>query len=702
MFSATVLRDFLRQNPILKPVIWFSSGLLLASVLVFPEPASCWLEKILPAWISLCAIVLIIPWQHYGTGRKSIYLSLLIVPSFFGLGLSAGQITAPEEEGLFLASVGECQDSRYGQRCQLRLRQRLDSNMPTRSNSAILLNLKSDTSLLKPGHQILVGLRIRAPQAAQHRSDFNERQWLLGMGLSGRAPANSNEVIILRQKQTVGGVCESLQARAVQAMAGSLQSDVATEILPALVLGEREFLSTKTQGSFRNIGIFHILAVSGMHVGLIFLMLHRTLGLFFAKKSLAMLLALIGVWTYAFCTGGSPSAMRAALLCTLYGIGLLLKRQSASWNALGCCFLLLLSVQPFLLHNIGFQLSFAAITGILALFRPVRALILPHGRISSFLWDVTALSIAAQAGSAPVSLFYFHQWPGAFLLGNLVAVPMAPVLLGAGSLLCMLGILGLPSRWLGSILDELISHWSGLIQSVELLSGPPVFAPAPAWSSLGLILLLLLFALRRHGKERFPPVSRKRRISLLLPLTVAILVGWALQHHVRALAKDRIALTWSYRSGYSCYGSIAGIPFQYAQKGSPISPWLNWHAQQSALRVADSSATLNRQMQTVLHFPGLLICQGRPPPAQEHVQTQAPTPLQTIQILSKTSKLADFLPDFNNDVEANYLLLAPDLSRYQRMYLKHHVPAERLLEVSRGRRIVFSLSQPGAAWQLER
>jgi competence protein ComEC len=245
-------------------------------------------------------------------------------------------------------------------------------------------------------------------------------------------------------------------------------------IASALVLGIKDDVDAETKQTYSSTGTSHIMAVSGLQVGLLFLALTWVLKRFFSWvpgfRIWSALLGLGVIWSYAFLTGLSASVLRAAVMFTFLIIGRAWDRQSSIFNTLGVAAFFLLVWNPFLVADVGFQLSFLAVLSIVyvqpriaAWFdvegyfysrqRPwqpkaVQWLWKKSGVLLDKVWQAVALSLAAQVATFGLGLYYFHQFPFSFLFSNLVAVPISSgaVYVGLG-LLVVKGLVALPALW---------------------------------------------------------------------------------------------------------------------------------------------------------------------------------------------------------------------------------------------------------------
>jgi competence protein ComEC len=245
----------------------------------------------------------------------------------------------------------------------------------------------------------------------------------------------------------------------------------------ALVLGFRDDIDTATKQAYANTGTTHIMAVSGLQVGLLFAALQWLLlrlpmsGPVWRRRLLTLGLGLAFIWSYAFLTGLSASVLRAAVMFSLVSVGQAFERQTSIFNTLSAAAFLLLLYNPYLLCDVGFQLSFLAVLSIVYLQPRVvrwfdaRNFVLDRQRswhsplrqrltrwaawVANAGWEITALSVAAQVATFPLGLYYFHQFPFSFLLSNLIAVPISSIAVYIGVVLLVVkGMVALPALWL--------------------------------------------------------------------------------------------------------------------------------------------------------------------------------------------------------------------------------------------------------------
>lgn len=226
-----------------------------------------------------------------------------------------------------------------------------------------------------------------------------------------------------------------LRATFMQSLETHINDRAVLAITSALLLGQKDYLTPDIQEMYADTGAMHILAVSGLHVGILLMILSfifKPLEKMKSGKALKALLIIICIWLYAGITGFAPSVSRAALMFSLYLVGDLLNRNKNIYNILAASAFLILLFKPNMIAEVGFQLSYAAVFSIVWLYPYIYKTFFFSNRVLDFFWSISAVSLAAQIGTFPISLYYFHQFPVTFFVANLVAIPSATVIFVGG------------------------------------------------------------------------------------------------------------------------------------------------------------------------------------------------------------------------------------------------------------------------------
>lgn len=263
-----------------------------------------------------------------------------------------------------------------------------------------------------------------------------------------------------------------LRASAAKQLRSHLRAAESSSLAQALLLGDRSALPGELVQAYSSSGLIHVLAVSGLHVGIVYLLLQTVLGkLLRRQKGLLLVLLLACLWGYAAVTGMSASVTRASLMCTVLALGKHWQRQAGVYNTLSGAALLLLWYQPSWLFDTGFQLSFAAVTGIVYL-QPLllKSVYVPHRWVYK-IWELSCVTLSAQLFTLPLTLHYFGQFPNYFLLTNLLVLPLMAPLLGGCLLLLALSPLPFLAKPLGWLLGTGIGWLNDLVMAFERLPG---------------------------------------------------------------------------------------------------------------------------------------------------------------------------------------------------------------------------------------
>ncbi len=206
-------------------------------------------------------------------------------------------------------------------------------------------------------------------------------------------------------------------------------------IAKALILGQKDDLPNELRAAFADAGAIHILAVSGLHVGIIYQILIYLLS-FLNKTKYGrvglFLITLMVLFSYAAITGFSPSVSRAVIMFSTLALSRLIKRSSDIYNNLALAAFILLVIDPMLIFDLGFQLSFLAVLSIVFFYPYFTHGIEIHNSLLDKMYKLSAVSLAAQIGTVPITLYYFHQFPNLFILSNFVVIPFAGIILSLG------------------------------------------------------------------------------------------------------------------------------------------------------------------------------------------------------------------------------------------------------------------------------
>ncbi|WP_226294223.1 ComEC/Rec2 family competence protein [Aquimarina algicola] len=237
-------------------------------------------------------------------------------------------------------------------------------------------------------------------------------------------------------------------------------------VINALILGQKQDIPTEILENYRNAGAVHILAVSGLHVGIILMILNAMLSPLerILKKGgvIKLIIVIVSLWAFAILAGLSPSVIRAVTMFSFIAISLQIKSLSSIYNALIISAFIMLCFDPWLLFSVSFQLSYVAVLSIVWIQPILTKMYNPKFYILKKIWDTLTVTIAAQFGLLPLTLFYFHQFPSLFVVSNLIVIPFLGGILGFGILVIVLAICDI-------LPDFLVKIFSVSIDSINTL-----------------------------------------------------------------------------------------------------------------------------------------------------------------------------------------------------------------------------------------
>ncbi|HUC83264.1 MAG TPA: ComEC/Rec2 family competence protein, partial [Flavisolibacter sp.] len=363
---------------------------------------------------------------------------------------------------------------------------------------SLILYFKKD-SLLPPlqyGSQIVFQKPLQEIRNAGNPGSFNYKTYSLFQGITHQVYLTSEDYVVLPTTDKNAFNAFIFQSR--QWIVNTLQQFIAGEkeqgLAEALLIGYKDDLDKNLVQAYSNTGVVHVIAISGLHLGLIYWLLLGLTKPLKGRKKLALLRFLLivsALWLFSILAGAQPSVLRSAVMFTAIAGGEVLVRRGNIFNTLAFSALVLLCINPFWLWDVGFQLSYAAVLSIVLFFQPVYNWFHLPNKLLDFFWKMTAVTIAAQMLTLPISVYHFHQMPVVFLLTNLVAVPLSSAILMGEILLCAVFFFTPLASIIGKILHYAIYWMNSYVEQLDSL-------PFAVWNSLSInifqAVLLLIFA----------------------------------------------------------------------------------------------------------------------------------------------------------------------------------------------------------------
>jgi competence protein ComEC len=362
---------------------------------------------------------------------------------------------------------------------------------------------------------------------------------------------------------------------------GKYIKDTATlGIMQAMLIGDDINFDEDLRQSYGDTGIIHIIAISGSHISTFFFI--TTAFFFWMKKRkhqwIKYAFAIPLIWFYVMIAGMPSSAVRAAVMFTLIGLGLAFSKNQNSLNQIFAAAFLMLLIEPNWLFSIGFQLSFVAVLSLILFYQRMSSLLYPSNFILRKLWQCAAASVAAEILVAPIVIYYFHLLPAAFLVSNLAAYLFMGVTLILGILLVALSPFTILGKWLAMVITLLVDFFNAIILFLQK-ANPPSFKLL----YLSLPQLFFVYVFVAGMSVYIFRKSSKALITSLVGASVFLLLlcfkNWNVLHQEKLVVYNVSKLNYAeYISGDICQslrsagGTISGKKLAYATKEAHI----NW------------------------------------------------------------------------------------------------------------------------------
>jgi competence protein ComEC len=347
-------------------------------------------------------------------------------------------------------------------------------SLPTEGKVILYFKKDSLPPALQYGSQLVTRKPLQPVRNSGNPGAFDYRRYNLFQGITHQVYLTPVEYYTLPRMEK-SSFREGL-FRSRQAIVGILQTYITGPkeqgLAEALLIGYKDDLNKGLQLAYSNTGVVHVIAISGLHVGLIYglllLLTHplKRKGL----RALRLLLLLAGLWSFGLLAGAGASVMRSVVMFSFLAGAEVLGRRAGVYNTMALSAFLLLGYHPFWLWDIGFQLSYAAVISILLFYGPIRRMIIFPNKAIDSIWKMIAVTLSAQVFTTPLVLYHFHQFPTLFLLTNLLAVPLSGLILFGEILLCLLAFLPGAAALLGRLLSAMIHFMNTYIERMDSVS----------------------------------------------------------------------------------------------------------------------------------------------------------------------------------------------------------------------------------------
>jgi competence protein ComEC len=347
----------------------------------------------------------------------------------------------------------------------------------SKAKGKIILYFQKDSiaPALDYGNIIAINKPLQEIKNAGNPGGFDYKRYALFNGITHQLFLQKNEYVVLNQKQVSSFWSWIYRTKAY--ILGVLRKNIKGEQEPsvaeALLIGYRDDLDRDLVQAYSNTGVVHVIAISGLHLGLIYwllLILLKPLNKSKRFKWLKPLLAVLFLWIFSLLTGAGASVLRAALMFTFIASGELLKKKGNIYNSMAASAFVLLCYNPFYLWDVGFQLSYAAVVSIVLFMKPIYHWFSFENKLLDKAWQLNAVTLSAQIVTLPLCMYHFHQAPNLFLITNFIAVPLSSFILFGELLLIAVSTVPFLASFTGTVLSYLLKWMNGFITWIDHFS----------------------------------------------------------------------------------------------------------------------------------------------------------------------------------------------------------------------------------------
>ena len=382
---------------------------------------------------------------------------------------------------------------------------------------------------LKYGDKIIIHKNLQRIKNSGNPGAFNYQRYAAFQGIFHNVFLKDKDWVVLNQNSKNRFKQFIFSARSY--VLGVLQKTISTGkdelgIAEALLIGYTNDLDKDLVQAYSNTGVVHIIAISGMHLALIYVLLVWL----FAKipginksKWLQLVLILACLWLFSILTGASPSVLRAAVMFSFIAVGKNLYKQASIYNSLAASAFVLLCYNPYYLWAVGFQLSYLAVLSIVIFQKPIYNCIYIKNKWLDKVWQLMVVSTAAQLLTFPVCIYYFHQFPNLFLISNMIAVPLSGIILYAEIILVAFSWIPFVGTYAGKLVTALVSLMNKIILWINDLS----FA---VWDRIPATILstwLLYAVVASLGAWLLLKQKKYLKIAMFILLTFAMQIAYS-------------------------------------------------------------------------------------------------------------------------------------------------------------------------------
>lgn len=483
--------------------------------------------------------------------KQKNYFGFLVLIASFGLGLFIELIHfEPNRDHHYLHSITDENELFL---IEIRIKERLKSTLfnerytaeviglnNQKSCGKIIFNLRKDSlsKNLEIGSTLHTTSSFYKNKKPSNPNQFDYGSYLANQNIYAQIYANKEEIKINSKVQKNWNYFASMiRNRIIQNLEQHHFKKEELSVVIALILGQQQDISKEVLRDYQYAGAVHILSVSGLHVGFILLFITTLLKPIPNNRKgtiIKLIITLIGLWAFGVLAGLAPSVVRSVTMFSFVAIGLFLRRSVNIYHSLLVSMFLILLFRPSFLFDVGFQLSYLALFFIIWLQPIFKSIWTPKSKITTYFWDIITVSFAAQIGTLPLSIYYFHQFPGLFFVTNIIILPLLSIILAIALLVVVLASFDYVPFYLMKLLEWSIEQLNTIIAWVasfeEFIFKDIPMSALMMWS-MYLVLISFFILIEKPNY---------RKITVVLISVLAFQGSWIFTHYQTQKATEFI------------------------------------------------------------------------------------------------------------------------------------------------------------------
>jgi competence protein ComEC len=331
-----------------------------------------------------------------------------------------------------------------------------------KSEGTILLNIRhsAQNKNIPIGSHLTVHGLLYHNKAPFNPNQFDYSGYLENQQIYGQIYTLWPKLKVITTENTIWSKFSNFRTKIIDNLKKSNFNETELAVMIALLLGQQQDINPATLQEYQLAGAVHILSVSGLHVGFIMLFINfllKPIPNTSSNSYIKLLIIVVALWSYGVLAGLAPSVVRSVTMFSFVAVGQHLRRSVNVYHSLLVSVLLILLWKPSFLLDVGFQLSYLALFFILWLQPLIADFWQPKNKITRYIWDILTVSLAAQLGTLPLSIYYFHQFPGLFFVTNVLVLPLLGIIMVVGLAAVIIGCFGIVPQFVIVPLEMMIA-----------------------------------------------------------------------------------------------------------------------------------------------------------------------------------------------------------------------------------------------------